>query len=194
MRGFYEYLSTDVADSRYVLAAHYLASCTHIVEVGGHRLHHFMDHHLSMWSIDPVGVTEHHPHVRMLDMPVCNFDFDTIPFSECQKTGLCLLGLGLYDGEHGVGRGEASIQNVADNVARFDMVVVEFMPCNPSQWCKRPHPYVLAQVIDDACRASASLYPFIELELKFRQDNEYFSKQRPEEYFFRKRIFRVYKK
>ena len=191
----YEYLSTEVADSRYVLAAHYLAPCTHIVEVGGHRLHHFMNHQFAMWSVDPVPVTGYQSNVRMLNIPVCDFDFANIPRNAHHSNGLCLLGLELYDGEHGIGRGEASIQKVANNVDRFDMIVVEYMPCNPSQWCANHElAYVQAQRIDDACRASASLYLSIELELKFRQDDKYSSEQRPEESFFRKRIFRVYER
>ena len=188
----YKYLHTEVADSRYALAAHYLSSCSHIIEIGGHRLHHFMSP-FSLWSVDPVPVTGYQANVHMLNMPVCDFDFANIPRNVRHSNGLCLLGLELYDGEHGVGRGEASIQKIANNVDRFDMIVVEYMPCNPSKWCEDHElAYWQAQVIDDACRASASLYLSVELELKFRQDDKYSSEQRPEESFFRKRIFRVY--
>ena len=123
----YEYLNTEVADSRYALAAHYLAPCSHIVEVGGHRLRHFMSP-FSLWSIDPVPVTGHSPNAQMLNVPVSHFNFDIIPRNVHHSNGLCLLGLELYDGEHGVGRGEASIQHVASNVDRFDIMVVEYRP------------------------------------------------------------------
>lgn len=50
---FYEH---DSFKSRYVLAAHHLRGCRHIVEVGGYRtpISSFLNgHHLSVTTIDP---------------------------------------------------------------------------------------------------------------------------------------------
>ena len=131
----YSHLQTDIADTRYVMAAHFLEPCQHIVEVGGNRIRHFMrDEHprdrnpRHFWSIDPSAEAEHWERARTYNMPVTAFNFGNALRLKKQN-GLCLLGLEMYD-ENEDDDEISSIQHVCENAGHFDRVVIEFVESN----------------------------------------------------------------
>lgn len=134
----YSHLSTPIADTRYLLAAHYLDVADNVVEVGGHRIGHFLpEHHprdrntRHIWCIDPSAPEpKHWEKHRVYPMPATAFNFNVLEEHRGRK-GLCLLGLEMYDEEYGVGSGMLSCERIAENLHHFDTVVIEFVVENP---------------------------------------------------------------
>ncbi len=132
----YSHLQTPIADTRYVMAAHYLEPCEHIIEVGGHRIKDFMpDEHPRdrnprfFWNIDPSANAESWDQVKTYKMPVTAFSFDNT-LAGRTKNGLCLLGMEMYDEEYGHGEGMQSAQHICKSMHHFNIVVMEFVGSN----------------------------------------------------------------
>lgn len=188
----YSHLATEALDSRYALAAHYLAPCGQIVEVGGARLHTFMDSTVPgsvrnrfFYSIDPTANSEYWHQVMTYRMPISAFNFRNIPNRGIDPRGLCILGLELHDEEFGDG-GAESIGNICEAMALFDYVVVEYVQDNRTA-------YEQAHIIEGACRA-VELYVTLDFETKFWHDGKYSERQQPNASFFKKRKFLLYRK
>ena len=134
----YSHLASPIADTRYVLAAHYLRGCRMLVEVGGHRLHSFLggDIFRQVWNIDPTVEQGQYTHgVMNVALSVKDFDFEVV--DKCHvptgqgKKGICLLGMEMYDNVPGLGSGVESVENIGNNLSRFDIAVIEFVGSNP---------------------------------------------------------------
>lgn len=91
----WNYLASEVFRSRYILAAHYLRDCRHVIEIGGYKtpIDGFLTHRYeSVTVIDPLVEPLERKRVRRVAGDYREFDFSFAPAGEY---GLVMLGFDL---------------------------------------------------------------------------------------------------
>ena len=178
----YSHLSTEVADTRYALAAHFLKGCSHIVEVGGHRLHDFLPGP-TFFNVDPLAPQDEYWHKCFTyKTQVTSLNFENLLRSGW-RNGLCCLGLEMYDEEYGEGIGLGSAHHLCTNMDRFDVLVLEYVESN--QVARQQ-----ALLLCGAARATDMEVKLI-TETKWMHDGKY---QEPNASFHKTRAFVVLEK
>lgn len=177
----YEHLDTEIANTRYVLAAHFLRDCNLVLEVGGSSLHHHLipSHTRAIWCVDPLAPQGYWNHVTNFRMPVHCFTFNGIPneHDRYARYGMCLLGLELFDdGFAGGGDGELSTQAVVDHIHRFDTVVFDYVEEN--ERALKQITEIESECIESDMRCTVDMRTGWLHDSKYLEPNESFSKPR----------------
>jgi len=130
------YLLTDAAQARYVLAAHYVRDCRHIVEIGGYKtpitkfITKVPD---SILVLDP-QVDEFH--ADALYGEPCRVDHMAMPFQDygfeapADGYGLVILGVSLRFFSKDAAKKEVELDSILSAIAGAEIAVLEY----PVDW------------------------------------------------------------
>lgn len=189
----HDHLLTDAAETRQVLAAHYMNDCDIVVEVGGGRnpVYGYMESSPMTYVIDPDGEWEHYAELRHMKMPLQAFNFDNL-IGTGRRKGLCMLGMELvhFDKDREAGLADP-VEFLISKLTWFNRVVIEYVTSNTESEAQAFMLHGALEALGVNC--------ILDFRTTWQFDRKYFvtkeaQGQEPNPSFYKERRFLVYDK
>lgn len=184
----FEFMNTACAQTRYVIAAHHLIHCEHIIEIGGFQdtIDQYVTHHpTTITVVDPLinprqWVTTSNTEVQYIQSLYQTVDFSFVP-NQVGKKGLLFMGFTVKENEDISGPND-TLQTFRQLIPNMNVVIMETMIRESPGY----------QNFEKACTTleSCGFQKITEHNFEMKHDSKFV----PNEQFVAPRVYRLYEK